>query len=255
MDGTINLGNTIIDGALDMFRYLKDNNIRYVFFTNNSSHDLVFYEKKMRNFGIDCNIKDNFYSSTEVTIDYLKQNGYKTVFVIGNKCLRDSLSRYFSVINRYDPNVAVDAVVAGFSTELVYEELKSAVMYLQKTSAPFIATNGDYRCPIEGGLFIPDCGSMCEVIRLCTGKSAKFLGKPNPEIIDYLGDRFKVKKEEMMVVGDRLYTDILVGVNSCIDSICVLTGECTKEDIEKSEYKPTYVLKSVKEIPNLLKSI
>ena len=94
---------------------------------------------------------------------------------------------------------------------------------------------------------------MCEWIYRCTGKKAKVLGKPNPEIIDYLAKQFNVEKNQVLVVGDRLYTDILVGVNAKVDSLCLLSGESTLEDIEKSEYKPTYILQSIKDLPGLLR--
>lgn len=251
MDGTVNLGNKLIDGALEVFRFLKEKNIRYIFFTNNSSNTLEHYQKKMSNLGIECNLKDNFYSSTEVTIDYLKHNHIHKIFAIGNKSFRDKLSEQFDVIDVFDKNAKIEAVVAGFSTELKYDELRSACLFLQTTDVPFIATNGDFRCPVEGGLFIPDCGSMCKMIELCTGKQPLVLGKPNPKIIDYLCERFSVAKEDTMVVGDRLYTDILIGVNAGVDSVCVLTGEATKDDIDKCAYKPTFVLPTIADLYKL----
>ena len=255
MDGTIYLGKNLFDGVLDTFKYLNDNNIEYVFFTNNSSHDLDFYFKKMTSFGLKCDLKHNFYSSTEVTISHLLDKGFKKIFVIGNKCLKDKLAKHFELVPSYDKDNKIDAVVAGFSTELVYQELKDACLYLETQDIELIATNGDYRCPIEDGLYIPDCGGMCEWIYLCTGKRANVLGKPNPEIIDYLAKQFNVTKEEILVVGDRLYTDILVGIKANTDTLCVLSGESTLEDIKNYEYKPTYILDSIKDLPNLLKDI
>ncbi len=252
MDGTIYLGKNLIDGALSAFEYLNKEHINYVFFTNNSSHDLEFYYQKIKDFGIKCDLKKNFYSSTEVTIDYLKTRNIKDIYVIGNECLKTKLRKYFNIIKEYKEDNKVDAVVCGFSTELVYQELKDASLYLQTRDIPFIATNGDYRCPIEDGLYIPDCGGMCEWLRLCTGKTAKVLGKPNPEIIDYLAKEFKVNKEEILVVGDRLYTDILVGVNAKVDTLCVLSGESSIDDVHKYEHKPTYILDSIKQLPDLL---
>lgn len=253
MDGTIYLGKDLIPGTLETFQYLKENNIEYVFFTNNSSHDLEFYYKKVSDFGIPCSLEHNFYSSTEVTISYLKELGVKNIFVVGNKCLKDKLIKHFNLIDSFDKNSPVEAIVTGFSTELVYKELQDACLYLETRDIPLIATNGDYRCPIEDGLYIPDCGGMCEWIYLCTGKRAKVLGKPNPEIIDYLAKQFSVNKDEVMVVGDRLYTDILVGVNAGVDSLCVLSGESTLEDVKNYEHKPTYILDSIKDLPSLLK--
>lgn len=252
MDGTIYLGKDLIEGAKETFQYLLNHDIEYVFFTNNSSHDLEFYYNKITNFGIKCDLKHNFYSSTEVTISYLKDNGFKTIYVIGNKSLKNKLEKHFKIIDRYDSSIEIDAVVAGFSTELVYDELKGACLYLETRDIPFIATNGDYRCPIEDGLYIPDCGGMCEWIYRCTEKKATVMGKPNPEIIRYLAKQFNVNMDEVMVVGDRLYTDILVGVNAGVDSLCVLSGECTLEDVNNYEHKPTYLLPSIKDLPALL---
>lgn len=253
MDGTIYLGKNLIDGALDTFKYLNDNHIDYLFFTNNSSHDLDFYYQKIKAFGIECDLKKNFYSSTEVTISYLKERNIKDIFVIGNECLKKKLRNHFNIIKEYNVNNKVDTVVCGFSTELVYQELKDASLYLQTRDIPFIATNGDYRCPIEDGLYIPDCGGMIEWLRLCTGKRAKVLGKPNPEIIDYIAKEYKVKKDEILIVGDRLYTDILVGVNAHVDTLCVLSGESSLEDVRNYEHQPTYILDSIKSLPDLLK--
>ncbi len=253
MDGTIYLGANLIDGALETFKYLKDHNIEYVFFTNNSSHDLDFYYKKVSNFGIDCSLEHNFYSSTEVTISYLKDRNVKDIYVVGNECLKKKLRKEFNLITKYEKNKKIDAVVTGFSTELVYDELKDACLYLETQEIPLIATNGDYRCPIEDGLYIPDCGGMCEWIRLCTGKVATVLGKPNPEIIYYLAKKFNVSLDEVLVVGDRLYTDILVGVNAKVDSLCVLSGESTMEDVKNYEHQPTFILDSIKSLPDLLK--
>ena len=252
MDGTIYLGKNLIDGTLETFKYLNDHDIDYVFFTNNSSHDLQFYYNKVSSFGIKCDLKKNFYSSTEVTISHLKDRGIKNIYVIGNKCLKDKLSNHFNLIKEYSNDSDVEAVVAGFSTELVYDELKGACLYLETRDIPLIATNGDFRCPIEDGLYIPDCGGMCEWIYLCTGKKAEVLGKPNGEIIEYLAKCFNVSKDEVLVVGDRLYTDILVGINAGVDSLCVLSGESSLEDVNNYPHKPTYILDSIKDLPGLL---
>ena len=252
MDGTIYLGKNLFDGALECFKYLKDHNIDYVFFTNNSSHDLEFYHQKMTNFGIECDLKKNFYSSTEVTIDHLLNLGVKDIYVIGNKCLKDKLAKHFNLINEFIPNKKIDALIAGFSTELTYKELQDGCLYLQTNNCLFIATNGDWRCPIEDGLYIPDCGGMCEWIYRCTGKTATVMGKPNEEIIYYLAKQFNVTLDEVLVVGDRLYTDIQVAINAKVDSLAVLSGESSLEDINNYPEKPTYILDSIKQLPELL---
>ena len=255
MDGTIYLGENLFDGALETFKYLQDKNIDYVFFTNNSSHDLEFYHKKMSDFGIKCDLKKNFYSSTEVTISHLLKLGVKDIYVIGNKCLKDKLEKHFNLINEFIPGKKIDAVIAGFSTELVYKELQDACLYLETSDCLFIATNGDYRCPIEDGLYIPDCGGMCEWIYRCTGKKCTVMGKPNPEIITFLAEQFNVSLDEVLVVGDRLYTDIQVAIEAKVDSLCVLSGESSIEDINNYPAKPSYIAKSIKNLPDLLSKI
>ena len=252
MDGTIYLGKDLFDGALECFDYLNKNNIEYVFFTNNSSHDLEFYHQKMERFGIKCDLKKNFYSSTEVTIAHLLDLNVKDIYVIGNQCLKDKLAPHFRLVKEYQKGAKVDAVVAGFSTELTYKELQDGCLFLETNDCLFIATNGDWRCPIEDGLYIPDCGGMCEWIFRCTGKKATVLGKPNPEIIYYLAKQFNVSLDDVLVVGDRLYTDIQVAMNAKVDSLAVLSGESSLEDINNYPEKPTFILDSIKDLPKLL---
>lgn len=255
MDGTIYLGKDLIDGALETFKYLKANDIRYIFFTNNSSHSLETYYEKMTNFGVECTLEDNFYSTTEILISYLKKNSINKIYLIGNKFLREKLEHNFNIINDYEKNFPLEAVVAGFSTELVYKELRDASLYLETTDCKFIATNRDYRCPIEDGLYIPDCGGMCEWLRLTTGKKAKDLGKPDPEIINYFMDKYNLEKKDILMVGDRIYTDILCGVNAEVDTVMVLSGETKLEDLKNYDYSPTYILDSIKDLPALLNKI
>ena len=252
MDGTLYLGKDLIPGALDCLNALESHGVKIIFFTNNSSHDLDFYERKMRGFGFDCSVEENFYSSTEVTIDFLLQKNMKRLFVVGNASMKAKFAPHFELVDHYEKDEKVDAVICGFCTELVYKDLQDACLFLLTNDCGFYATNGDFRCPIEDGLYIPDCGGMIEWLRLATGKKAEVLGKPSKAVIEALMRKYGVTKEETIVVGDRLYTDILVGVNAGVDSVCVLSGEASMDDINRSEYKPTYILKSVAELPDLL---
>ena len=160
MDGTVYLGDHLFKGAKETFEYFKQNDISFVFLTNNSSHSLPFYVDKIKKMGIECD-ESNFYSSIETTIKYLKKNNIKTIYVLGVNAFKDELKKHFNVLEKYDENIIPEVVLVSFDTELVYDELKAACLYIQRGSA-FIATNMDYRCPIENGLYIPDCGGMCE---------------------------------------------------------------------------------------------
>ena len=124
-------------------------------------------------------------------------------------------------------------------------------MLTKREGLPYYATNPDWVCPVEFG-YIPDCGSMCQSFELATGKKPIFLGKPQPTMIFEVMKKWGATKEETVVIGDRLYTDIASGNNAGVDTVCVLTGEVTEPDIRVSEgvEKPTFVLESVKELLN-----
>lgn len=250
MDGTVNITNKLIDGAKDTFEYLDENDIKYVFITNNSSKNVKSYIKKMNDLGISCE-KENFFTSVELTKIYLKNENIKKICLIGTKDFCEELSKDFEIIDVYEKGL-VDAVVVGFDTELNYEKLRVACKYIED-GILFLATNPDLRCPIEDNRYIPDCGAICNMIKDTTNLTPKYLGKPNGEMIKLLCDKEKVDIENTMVVGDRLYTDILVGINAGCDSVAVLTGETNIEEINNSVYKPTYVIDSIKELPDLLK--
>ena len=250
MDGTVYLGDQLFDGVPSVFDYFRSHNIEFVFLTNNSSHSVDFYKNKMNRMGVACD-EHNFYTSVETTIKYLKDHNVKTICVLGVKSFKEKLAKYFTLVDTFNPNKPVDVVLASFDTELVYDELRVACLYLQKGSK-FLATNMDWRCPIEDGLYIPDCGGLCKWMEMCTGVSAKFLGKPAPEMIYQVEEIFNVKPEDVILVGDRHYTDIMAGINAGIDTLAVLTGETTREEFEKAEHKPTYIRDSILDLIEIL---
>ena len=252
MDGTVYLGDQLFDGVLEVFKYFKDHDIEFVFLTNNSSHSVEFYENKMKRMGVHCDAH-NFYTSVETTIKYLKEHNFKTLCVLGVESFKEKLRKHFTLVDTFNPDKPVDVVLASFDTELVYDELRVACLYLQKGSK-FIATNMDYRCPIEDGLYIPDCGGLCKWMEMCTGVKPTFLGKPAPEMIYQVEELFNVKPEEVIMVGDRHYTDIMAGINAGVDTLAVLTGETTKEEFENAEHKPTYIKESIKDLLEILEN-
>lgn len=253
MDGTVYVGNQLINGVPELFKYLKNKNINYVFITNNSSHDVDFYINKMRNMGVDCDAS-NFYTSIDATIAYLKKENVKVINALANECFKKELRKDFTLVEGYNPKNKLDAIVLGFNTELAYENLKNTCLYLETQDVKYLAANCDYRCPYDGGLYIPDCGGMAEMIRLCTGKTPTFLGKPKPDMINFLIEKFNVKKEDVLVVGDRLYTDIASGYNAGVETVCVLSGEATVKDVQDYEIKPTYLIDSVKTLDQVIEN-
>ena len=202
--------------------------------------------------GLECENK-NFYSSIETTIKYLKKINAKRIYVLGVKSFKEKLAKEFELVSDLDLNNPVDVVLGSFDTEVVYDELRIASLYLQKGSK-FLATNMDYRCPIEDGLYIPDCGGICKLLEMASNVSPTFLGKPAPEMVYQVMELFGVNKEDTILVGDRYYTDIKAGINAGIDTLGVLTGETTKEEFESAEIKPTYIRKSIGDLIEILKN-
>ena len=246
MDGTIYEENNVFNGTHQLLDYIAGSGGKYVFITNNSSKSVNDYITKVNGLGIKAD-KDNFFTSAQATVRYLKKKYEKPyVYCQGTKSLLAELSNEGIKVTS-DVDAGVDAVVVGFDTELTSEKLRKTCQILSENEIPFIATNPDLRCPVSFG-FIPDCGSICKMIAAATDKEPTYIGKPEPVMVDFVREKFGFGKEETVVIGDRLYTDIATGLNADVTAICVLTGEATSSDIENGEIKPDYTFESVKDI-------
>lgn len=245
MDGTIYEEDTLFEGTLELLDKIKNNGGRYVFITNNSSKSVKDYIDKVNDLGIEAD-KENFFTSAQATILYLKKNyPNAVVYCQGTHSLVNELKEAeINVVEEVQDDV--DVVLVGFDTELTSQKLRNTCELLGRDVA-YIATNPDLVCPVSFG-FIPDCGSICGMIKNATGKEPFYIGKPEPTMVDIVRDKFGYTKEETVVVGDRLYTDIASGLNAGVTAICVLTGEATVEDIGVSENKPTYTFDSIKNL-------
>jgi HAD superfamily hydrolase (TIGR01457 family) len=246
MDGTFYLGDKLINGALDFLDVLSKNNKSFLFITNNSSKNKFAYKQKLNKLG--CKVsEENIFTSGEGTIIYLKRKkeGAK-VFLLGTPYLEDEFRRAgFKLIK--DNSEIPDFVVLGFDTTLTYEKVWMACDFIRE-GIKFIATHPDINCPLENGKFMPDAGAMIKMIEASTGKSPLIIGKPNKYIIETVMDKYNLKKEELAIVGDRLYTDIKLGENTGITSVLVLSGETSLKCYEKSQIKADYVFPSIKEL-------
>lgn len=245
MDGTIYEEDRVFDGTLDLLKAIVDNGGRYVFITNNSSKSVMDYVKKVTRLGIIADV-DSFFTSAQATILYMKQNypGSK-VYCQGTKSLvQELIDAGIDVTEQVEP---VDIVLVGFDMELTTSKVRNTCEILSTQDVAYIATNPDWVCPASFG-FIPDCGSICGMIKNATGKWPTFIGKPEPTMVNIVVEKFGVNPDKVVVVGDRLYTDIATGLNAGVTAVCVLTGEATVEEIEKGNIKPTLTFDSVKEI-------
>lgn len=244
MDGTIYHEESLIDGALELFNLLQKKNKEYIFITNNSSKSVNTYVEKLKKLGIIVS-KKNFFTSSQATIIYLKDNELdRNVYVLGTEVFKEELKE--NGIEIVEKEKAKNLVV-GFDTELNYEKLVDACSLLFD-EVNYIATNPDLACPIKNGKFIPDCGSICEMLYLVTKKYPFYIGKPRKEMIEILMREKGYTREQVVIIGDRLYTDIACGINAGVSSALVLTGETKKEELKETVYSPTFVFNSIKDM-------
>ena len=247
MDGTIYLGNELFSFTKDFLKKVEETGREYYFFTNNSSKSQQDYIEKLERFGIRIK-RQQMMTSTHVISRYLKQHYEgKSVYVVGTLSLIQEFQYFDMNLTDEDP----DIVVLGFDTTLTYEKLSKACHYI-RNGCTYFGINPDWNCPIEGGAFIPDCGSMAKLIEASTGRFPEFFGKPSKHTLDYIIQQTGYEPDEIAIVGDWLYTDIAVADQSDVTSILVLSGESTREDVTTSDVKPNVILEDLSEITKML---
>lgn len=245
MDGTLYLGNRLFDFTLPLLKKIKAEGKRYIFITNNSSKSVEAYVDKLANMGIYAE-KSDFLTSSQATAIYLNEkHKTKTLYVCGTESLKKELEK--SGFEITDDTEKAECIVMGFDTELTFKKLDDVSRMLSTRDIPYIATNPDYVCPTEYG-FVPDCGSVCDMIFNATKKRPIVIGKPSPLMIRLAMEKEGVTPDETAVIGDRIYTDIKSGINAGTKTVLVLSGETTLEEAEKSPDKPDYVFKDAGEI-------
>ena len=246
MDGTVYLGGKLLDGAMDFIDVLEEKQKQFYFFTNNSSRNVAFYEKKLKDMGCEAG-KGKVLISNQVIIKHLqKKMPGKRVFVLGTPYLVEDLEMAGIKVVDQDP----DVVVVGFDTTLDYDRLAKACDYIRE-EIPVLGVNPDLNCPTETG-FIPDCGAICALIHASTGVMPSFYGKPSAHTLNYILEHTGLQAHEIAVVGDRLYTDIAIGKGNDVLTALVLTGETKIKDITHSDVKPDLIFESLKEMGKII---
>lgn len=250
MDGTIYNEGSIFDGTLELLQYIKQSGGRYIFITNNSSKSVSDYVKKVSAMGIEAT-DENFFTSTQATVLYLKKHyPGKLIYVQATKsCIAELILSGIDVTEYVDENAEV--VLVGFDRELSTQKMDKTCEMLEKDTV-FLATNPDLVCPVSFG-FVPDCGSICQMLENATKRKPVYIGKPEPTMVNIVREKYGYDANECVVIGDRLYTDIATGINAGVTAVCVLTGEATVDDIESGEVRPTLTFESVKEIFEMLR--
>ena len=246
LDGTLYLEDLLFDGILNLINKLKSFQKKIFFLSNNSSISTKEYLLKLEQLGLDT-VVENIILSIHPTIQYLKEKKIKKIYLLGTKSLQSEFIEKGFEITDKDPEI----VVLGFDKELTYEKLVKASYFLQD-DLPYIATHPDKVCPTRRG-YIPDAGAIISLLFEATGKNPKTFGKPNKEMLLFKLRELKISPKDAVIVGDRLYTDIKMGKEAGVTTICVLSGETSREMIEKSEIKPDIILNKATDLINILK--
>ena len=247
IDGTLAVGDTLYDGSADLLAYIDRIDGKAYFITNNSTKSSADYVSKFRSaFGLETT-EDQFITSGFMTIRFLKENyADQKIFVLGTASFVSELKKNgLHITETAEKDIA--CVVVAYDSELSYEKLVQASKALLTTEVPFYGTNPDLRCPIDFG-FIPDCGAICNMITETTDKKPVYLGKPSREVVDLCLALSGFSREETLVVGDRLYTDIACGINGQVDTCVVFTGEAKPSDMTDTPYPADYEFDNIKEL-------
>jgi NagD protein len=239
MDGVIYHGNRLLPGVPEFVDWLKKERKKFLFLTNSSERTPKELQEKMNRLGI--NVESNvFYTSALATANFLSnQKPRGTAFIIGEAGLVNAMYNVGYSMNNINP----DYVVVGDTRSYSYEKIEQAVNMVIK-GAKLIGTNSDVTGPIENGI-APSTRALIAPIELATGRSAYYVGKPNPLMMRIALKKLGCVREDTIIIGDRMDTDIIAGIESEIDTVLVLSGITTIKAAEKFPYRPHYILDGV----------
>ncbi len=242
MDGVIYHGNELIHGAREFVDWLQKTEKKYLFLTNGSGKSPRELSEKLARMGLSIT-EDHFFTSALATASFLSgQCPGGTAYVIGEPGLLNAMYDAGFSMNSHNP----DYVVFGKTSNLNYAEIERAVILVQR-GAKLIGTNPDVTDPAENGL-VPACRALISPIEMTTGKKAYYIGKPNPLMMRHALKHLGMPRRETAIIGDRMDTDIIAGIESEMDTVLVLSGVSNSETPKDFAYRPTYILNDVGDI-------
>ena len=264
MDGTIYLGSTLFPFTVDFLDSMKNAGVDYSFLTNNPTKSVADYLKKLEGMGIHAD-QDNMYTPSLAAIDYIKSHypDARRLFLLGTESMISQFEKAGFESCSDDPDDVPDVLVVAFDPSLVYPRLCRACWWASQ-GIPYIATNPDRVCPTDQRTILVDCGSICRCIESASGRRPDItLGKPDPNMIYGIMDKYGLKPEEVAMVGDRIYTDTATAHNAGAFGVLVLSGETTIETALKVAedaasnpnpefYPPNLIVRDIKELGELI---
>lgn len=239
MDGVLYHGNQLLPGACDFITWLREENKKFLFLTNSSERSPRELRQKLNRMGVDVE-ESHFYTSALATASFLAaQQPGCSAYVIGEPGLVNALYDAGITMNDVNP----DYIVVGDTRNYNFENIQRAVRFIFK-GAKLIGTNPDCTNPLETGI-APATGALVSPIEITTGKRAYFVGKPNPLMMRTGLKILGCRSEDTAIIGDRMDTDIIAGIESEIDTVLVLSGVSDIHTPSLFPYQPKFILNGV----------
>jgi NagD protein len=243
MDGVIYHGDQLLPGVVEFVGWLQREERKFLFMTNSSARSLRELSQKLARLGLEVD-ESHFYTSARATAAFLAaQQPNGSAYVIGDSGIINALYDMGFSTNDVDP----DYVVVSESANYDYARICHATRLVLR-GAKLIGTNPDLTGPVEGGQIVPSTGALLAPIELATGVRAYYVGKPNPLMMRSALKKLACRREETVIVGDRMDTDIIAGVEAGITTVLVLSGVTSRADLRNFAYKPDYILDGVGDI-------
>jgi HAD superfamily hydrolase (TIGR01450 family) len=243
MDGTIYKGGTLFPCTQPFLALLRRLGIGYTFLTNNPSKSTADYVTHLRRMGLSAT-RDELYTSAQATVDHLRNNRPETrrLFVLGTPSMIAEFTAAGFEMAADDPADEPDAVVVGFDLTLVYSRLCRAAWWISR-GKPFIATNPDRVCPTDQPTVLVDCAPICALLQSATDRAPDIvLGKPDPSMLTGILERHALSPSQIAMVGDRLYTDLLMARRANAFGVLVLTGETDLAGARNADPAPDLIV-------------
>lgn len=242
MDGVLYHGNKLLPGVPEFVEWLKREGKKFLFLTNSSERTTKELKDKMLRLGIDVD-ESVFYTSALATANFLaSQKPGGSAYIIGEAGLIHAMYSVGYTVNSVNP----DYVVIGETRSYNFEKIEQAVNLVMR-GAKLIGTNPDVTGPVEGGI-VPATRALIAPVELATGRSAYYVGKPNPLMMRIAMRKLGCGREDTVIIGDRMDTDIIAGIESEIDTILVLSGISSLKTADRFPYRPNYILEGVSEL-------
>jgi len=253
MDGTIYKGKTPFPWTKPFLDELARRGIGHTYLTNNPSKSADDYLAHLERMGFPAT-PEQLYTSALAAIDHLKARHPATrrLFMLGTPGMIAEFEKAGYASTADDPADTPDAVIAGFDMTLTYARLCRAAWWVAR-GIPYYATNPDRVCPTDQPTVLVDCGSICAAIQSATNRAPdRVFGKPDTSMLDGILRRHALRPGQVAMIGDRIYTDIVMAKNAGVTAVLVLSGEATRRDADASPVKPDLIVENLSALPALM---